>query len=230
MGANASGYYVRVPVWSVALRLYHWTFALSCITLILTGLYINYPPISTWAEFMPSFSMATMRTWHFAAAFFFMSALAVRFYLYLFGNRYEKIQDCTPVSVRNIKSLFHAIMFYLYMLKEHEARPGHNVLAGTFYCFVVFISLLMIVSGLYLMYPETGWIQSMGNAIFGSQQMARFIHYAMTWFFIFFTMIHVYLCIWNDIFGSEGIISGIFSGRKMLPADAVAKDGTIETE
>ncbi len=218
------GIYKRVFVWSWALRLFHWTFAISCVVLILTGVYIHYPPITTkWAEFKPQYLMATLRYYHFVAAYFFMAAVAVRFYLLFFGNKYERFTDFLPISRKNIRSFWQTLRFYLYLTDEHEWRVGHTVLAGTIYFIIFVCAVIMILSGLYLLYPETEWIARMGVAIFGNPQSARLIHYLLNWVFIFFAIVHLYIAIWNDFKAPEAIISGAFSGSKFLPADQVEK-------
>ncbi len=214
--------YRRVFVWSWALRIFHWTFAISCVVLILTGVYIHYPPITTkWAEFRPQYLMGTLRYYHFVAAYFFMAALAVRFYLMLFGNRYERFTDFLPINRRNIRSFWRSLKFYLYITDEHEWRMGHTVLAGTIYFALFVAATVMTLSGLYLLYPDVGWISKMGVFLFGSIQMARFVHYILHWCFIFFVIVHIYIAIWNDFKAPEAIISGAISGSKFLPADAV---------
>ncbi|WP_456434203.1 Ni/Fe-hydrogenase, b-type cytochrome subunit [Thermosulfuriphilus sp.] len=214
--------YRRVFVWSGALRIFHWAFALSTLVLILTGLYIHYPPVTTkWAEFKPQYLMATLRYYHFTAAYFFMAALIIRIYLLFFGNRYERFTDFLPINRRNIKSLGQSLRFYLYLTDEHEWRMGHTVLAGTIYFLLFICAIVMTLSGLYLLYPETAWINNLGVLIFGSPQEARLIHYLLHWGFIFFVVVHLYIAVWNDFKAPEAIISGAVSGCKFMPADQV---------
>jgi len=217
--------YKRVFVWSWALRLFHWTFAFATAALILTGLYIHNPPITTtWAEFRPSFLMATLRYYHFIAAYFFMAAVLLRIYLLFFGNKYERAKDFLPVNKENIQSLWKSLKFYLYITDEHEWRVGHTVLAGVMYSIIFLSALIMILTGLYLLYPDVSVIKKLGSALFGTVQMARFFHYLFHWIFIFFVLVHIYIAIWNDFKAPEAIISGAFSGSKFLPADVVEKE------
>jgi len=205
--------YRRVKVWSIALRIFHWAFAFSCIILILTGLYINNP-YYTGMEYDAFFSMGDMRYYHFAAAYIFMSALAIRIYLLFFGNRYERFTDFLPINRRNINSLFKTITFYLYLSDERAPGPGHNPLAGTSYFVMFILGIIMSLSGLYLLYPEVDWIASIGTILFGSQQMARFWHYIFCWCFILFFIFHIYISVWNELRSSVGLISGIINGFK----------------
>jgi Ni/Fe-hydrogenase 1 B-type cytochrome subunit len=216
--------YKRVFVWSGPLRLFHWVFALSIAVLILTGLYIHNPITKTSSEFRPSFLMAMIRYFHFVAAYFFISAFILRVYLLFFGNKYERITNFLPINRENAISLWQTLKFYLYLTDEHELRVGHNVLAGVIYTLLFLASLVMILTGLYLLYPEVGIIKKLGVMLFGTQQTARFIHYFLHWAFTFFILVHLYIAIWNELRAPEAIISGMFSGTKFLPAEAVEKE------
>ena len=210
--------YRRVKVWGVLLRLFHWAFALSIVILFLTGYYIHNPfALGPWEGTPTNFLMAKVRFVHFVAGFVFMAALLVRFYLLFFGNRYERFTDFIILRPRNLVRLFHTIKAYLY-LEEHESHGGHNPLAGTVYLCVLVLGILMALSGLFMLYPEGGLWASWGMALFETQQVARLFHYFLFWVYLVFVMVHVYLVVWNDLFGTEGIISSIFSGRKFLKA------------
>ncbi len=200
--------------WSVLFRLFHWAFALSIVTLVVTGLYVNSPWTNTVLEGSRSFPMATMRYLHFLAGFIFASAVAVRLYLWLFGNRQEKFWDSAPVTPRNIRNLFSTMAYYTYLTDRHETRLGHNALAGTVYLATIVLALIQLVSGFYMLYPESVFWQKWGVALFETQQQARFIHHLLMWYFIIFAFFHLYIVIWNDIKSPEGLISSIFCGRK----------------
>jgi len=217
-------FYKRVFVWSGPLRLFHWVFAISIAVLILTGLYINNPITKTSSEFRPSFLMAMIRYFHFVAAYFFISAFILRVYLLFFGNKYERITDFLPINRENALSFWQTLKFYLYLTDEHELRVGHTILAGVIYTLLFLASLVMILTGLYLLYPEVGIIKKLGGMLFGTQQTARFIHYFLHWAFTFFILVHLYVAIWHELRAPEAIISGIFSGTKFLPAEVVEKE------
>ena len=208
--------YEKKLSWSILFRLFHWMYALSIVMLVTTGFYINGPWTNTMIEGSASFPMATMRFIHYIAAYVFAGALIIRTFLYIFGNKQERIWDILPVTPRNIKNLFGTVLRYAYITEEHEVRLGHNVLAGITYLFTFIIALLMIVSGFFMLFPEVSFWEGWGLAIFGSQQMARYIHHLLMWWFMMFAVIHVYLCIWNDVKEPEGVISSIFTGYKFM--------------
>jgi Ni/Fe-hydrogenase 1 B-type cytochrome subunit len=214
--------YERHPAWSVLLRLFHWCFALSIVVLVTTGFYIHYPWTNTMViDGSTGFPVATMRYIHFLAGFVFTAALLVRLYLLIFGNRQERFWDFLPITPRNIKNLFATLKYYLYLTDEHDHRLGHNALAGMAYFVTFLVALLQIISGLYLLYPESALWQKWGLAVFGPQQQGRWIHYLIMWYFIFFAAVHLYIVIWNDIRSKESLISSIFNGTKYTPKGAL---------
>ena len=201
-------------VWGVLLRLFHWSLVLSIVTLVVTGLYVNTPWTNTTLEGSVAFPMATMRYLHFLAGYLFAAAILIRLFLYLFGNRQERIWDILPVTPRNIKSLVKTLSYYGYISDDHDHRLGHNVLAGMIYIVTIIAALFQLASGFYLLYPEATFWQGLGNSLFGSQQQGRFIHHLLMWYFIIFAFTHVYMVIWNDLKSPEGLVSSMFNGKK----------------
>ncbi len=206
--------YEKKKCWSILFRLYHWAFALSIIFLVVTGFYINTPWTNTMMEGSATWTMAWMRYIHFVAGYVFTAAVLVRLFLYIFGNAQERITDNLPVTKRNISSLIVTILNYSYISNKHDDRLGHNTLAGVTYIITIFLAVFQLVSGFYLLFPEVANWEQYGVAIFGNQQMARFIHHLLMWWFMIFALIHVYLVIWNDVNEPEGLISSIFTGDK----------------
>jgi Ni/Fe-hydrogenase 1 B-type cytochrome subunit len=209
--------YEKHHCWSILLRLFHWMLALSIIVLVTTGFYINTPWTNTMIEGSASFPMATMRYIHFIAAYTFSAAVMIRLFLYFFGNAQERVWDILPVTTRNIKSLFVTVLQYTYLSNRHDDRLGHNSLAGVTYLLNFIFALVMILSGFFMLYPETSFWAGWGVTIFGSQQSARFLHHLLMWWFMIFSIVHIYLVIWNDINEPEGeaLISSMFSGAKL---------------
>ena len=209
--------YTRHHAWSVLLRLFHWCFALSIVVLVTTGFYIHFPWTNTMIEGSSTFPVATMRYIHFIAAFVFTGALLARLFLLLFGNRQERFLDFLPITPRNIKNLFATIKYYLYIDNNEDQRLGHNSMAGIVYFVTFIVAGLQIMSGFYMLYPESTAWQTWGLRLFGTQQQGRLFHYLFMWYFILFAATHVYIVIWNDIRSKEGLISSIFNGTKYMP-------------
>lgn len=206
--------YEKIKVWSILLRLYHWSMVLSIITLVVTGMYINSPWTNTTLEGSVSFPMATMRYWHFLAGYLFSAAIAVRVFLLFFGNKHERIWDFLLVTPRNIKSAFTTIRLYNYLSDKHDERAGHNAMAGTSYIVTIIAAVFQLIAGFYLLFPESVTWQGIGDAVYGNQQQGRFVHHLLMWYFILFAFTHVYIVIWNENKSPEGVISSMFSGVK----------------
>ncbi len=209
--------YERHNAWSVLLRLFHWGFALSIVVLVTTGFYIHYPWTNTMIEGGGNFPVATMRYIHFIAAFVFTASLLARLYLLFFGNKQERLWDFLPVTGKNIKNLLSSLTFYAYLSDKNEHRLGHNSLAGLVYFITFIVAGAQLISGFYLLYPESSAWQEWGLRFFGTQQEARLTHYFIMWYFLCYSVIHVYIAVWNDINTKEGLISSIFNGIKYKP-------------
>ncbi len=207
-------------VWSILLRLFHWSLVLSIIALVVTGLYVNTPWTNTTLEGSVSFPMATMRYIHFVAGYLFAAAIAVRLFLYIFGNRQERIWDILPITPRNIRSFVTTLGYYSYISDRHDPRLGHNVLAGSTYIVTIVAAIFQLISGFYLLFPEAGFWQGLGNGIFGSQQQGRFVHHLLMWYFILFAFVHVYMVVWNDVKSPEGLVSSMINGKKFKHKNA----------
>ncbi|MBE0586066.1 MAG: cytochrome b/b6 domain-containing protein, partial [Desulfofustis sp.] len=165
--------YQKKKCWSILLRLYHWAFALSIVTLCITGFYIHGPWTNSMTEGSASWPMTYARLIHFVAGYVFTSAVLARIFLYIFGNKQERILEHLPVTPRNIKNSFNTLLRYIYVKEGHDAdRLGHNVLAGMTYVIIIIAALFQLVSGFYLLYPEMAIWEGYGLAIFGSQQAA----------------------------------------------------------
>ncbi len=206
--------YEKTKVWGILLRLYHWSLVLSIIALATTGFYINSPWTNTTLEGSVSFPMATMRYFHFLAGYLFAAAIAVRIFLFFFGNKQERIWDFLPITPRNFKSIVTTFAYYTYISDEHDDRSGHNVIAGMTYILTIVVAVFQLISGFYILYPECATWQGMGNAIFGSQQQARFIHHLLMWYFFLFAFVHVYIVVWNEMKSPEGLVSSMINGMK----------------
>jgi Ni/Fe-hydrogenase 1 B-type cytochrome subunit len=189
-------------------------YALSIVFLVTTGFYVNSPWTGTMIEGSAAFPMATMRYIHFIAAYVFSAAVLLRLYLYIFGNAQERLWGMMPINRRNIKNLIMTLKQYTYLSDKHDDRLGHNVFAGIYYFVTLIFAILMIASGFFMLYPEVPFWQGWGLALFGSQQSARYLHHITMWWFIFFPVLHVYFCIWNDCEKPEGMISAMFNGAK----------------
>ena len=209
-----------VYLWGVPLRVMHWIAALAIVALVVTGLYIGRPFFTGGAE--PGLLMTRVRFIHYLAAVFLVTTAIVRAYWLLAGNRFERLAALFPVRRRDWVNLFGMVKHYLMIgRREGPNYLGHNPLQQLSYTGVYALALLEVVTGvtlysqaspLGLWYKLTFWVVPLA----GSLQTVRLIHHAVTWIFIPFVVIHVYLSIRADNYGLPGTVSGIVSGGRFF--------------
>ena len=148
----------------------------------------------------------------------------VRMYWLFMGNRYERLAALFPVRRRDWVNLGRMVKFYLMIRPEQAPKYlGHNPLQQLSYTLIYAAAAVMVVTGfaLYgqanpdgLIYSLTNWI----GPLFGGMPVVRFVHHVLTWAFLIFIPIHVYLAIRADHLERTGVISSIISGGRFVPA------------
>jgi Ni/Fe-hydrogenase b-type cytochrome subunit len=220
-----SGEYRWVYLWEWPIRVMHWIAALCIVVLTITGLYIGKPYFITSGEASAHFLMGWMRFFHFAAAGLLVMTAIVRGYWLFMGNKYERLRALFPVRSRDWVNLFRMVKFYLMIRPERAPHYlGHNPLQQLSYTGVYLLGAVMVITGFALygqsdpngfFYAAFNWI----GTLMGGMPVVRFIHHVLTWAFLIFIPIHVYLAIRADQLERTGVISSIVSGGRFVPAD-----------
>lgn len=225
-----SGEYRWVYLWGWPIRMMHWAAAVAVVLLAVTGLYIGKPYFLTSGEASSHFLMGWMRFLHFAAAAVLVATAIVRAYWLFVGNRYERLRALFPVRPRDWRNLVRMLRYYLMIRPERAPRYlGHNPLQQLSYTAIYAIALVMVVTG-FAMYGQSdpngffyavfGWV----GALFGGMPVVRFVHHTLTWAFLIFIPIHVYLTIRADQLERTGSISSIVSGGRFIPTGHTYED------
>lgn len=214
-----------VYLWQWPIRAMHWAAALSIVVLVVTGFYIGRPYFVTSGEASAHFLMGWMRFLHFGAAAVFVATAIVRLYWLFAGNRFERWRALFPIARKDWVNLFKQVKFYL-MIKPEKAPAylGHNPLQQFSYTAIYAIALLQVVTG-FAMYGQSrpggfwytlfGWIVP----LLGGIQIVHFVHHIMTWAFLSFIPIHIYLALRADVLERTGTISSIVSGGRFVRSD-----------
>ena len=179
-------------VFSLWLRIFHWTMVLSVTALFWTGLYIGDPgfaaitgnPEPTFA-IDGWFSMETMRRIHFIAGVILTFSFIFRFAGALW-NRGDRLLP----KFRQKR--------YWYGLKEttlHYLMINPNGILGTLFAPVV--------------------------TLFGGEYKVHVIHHYIAWGFLFFTIVHVYMAFREDVMEESGEVSAMVSGMKYYAHDPI---------
>lgn len=220
-----TGEYRWVYLWEWPIRAMHWIAVACLVVLTVTGLYIGRPYFMTSGEASAHYLMGWVRFAHFSAAAVLVMTALVRGYWLLMGNKYERLPALFPVRPRDWVNLVKMVKFYLMIEPEKAPRYlGHNPLQQLSYTGMYAIAATMVATGFALygqatpggvIYSLTNWI----GPLFGGMPVVRFVHHALTWTFLIFIPIHVYLAIRADHLERTGVISSIVSGGRFVPAD-----------
>jgi Ni/Fe-hydrogenase 1 B-type cytochrome subunit len=206
--------------WSAAIRINHWAMAISIFVLIVTGFYIAYPCTVYTGETVDKFLVGEIRFWHILFGIFLLFTFIWRLYLAFFSRFHADWKDF--LAFTDIKSLIHQLKFYLLIEKEGPEHsqyvygPMQSIAYLGLMCMVAFI----LVTGLILMgagyhagltaflYMTVKWFEH----LVGGLAMVRYIHHLLTWGFILFIVVHIYMAFWYDAILRQGTISSMASG------------------
>ncbi|MCP9766764.1 Ni/Fe-hydrogenase, b-type cytochrome subunit [Lacihabitans sp. LS3-19] len=215
----------RVYVWELPVRIYHWLNVIAILVLIVTGFFIANPLVLTSSQ-EPAFRyvMGTVRFLHFVASYLFFFNFAFRIYWGFVGNKFAQWHQFIPTNLAFFKDMWQIIKIDILQLKGKEhIGVGHNTLAGFIY-FLTFIAfLIQILTGFALYSQNSSWwfpkLFSGIGFLFGSDMALRSFHHWTMWFFILFTVIHIYLVFYHDYVEGRGEISSMGAGYKFIEED-----------
>lgn len=227
---NSSHDYQRVYVWEQPVRWFHWINALCIVVLGVTGWLIAHPPaLMSSAEASFSYWFGTVRFIHFATAYVFTANFLFRLYWAFVGNKYARWRNFLPLSRAQLRQVWDVLRVDILQSSDRPVHTlGHNSVAYFTYAGTGLLTVFQIVSGFALYGPTSaawfpqlfGWVVP----LFGSEQNLRLFHYAVTWLFVIFTFIHVYLVFYHDYVEGHGVLSSIVGGWKFMEKHKVAAE------
>jgi Ni/Fe-hydrogenase 1 B-type cytochrome subunit len=182
--ASQSNSALRHPL---SFRILHELIIVSVILLIITGFYIHRPFIGG-----AGFLMSLTRGVHFFFAAVLVIAAVVRI-ISMFVGKNRDWRSFIPTWA-DFKLLPRIITYYAYMSKEPELKKKYNPLQMISYCLAFILVIFQIISGLAMKYPD-GAFSWFNYGLFNNEIEVRIAHFVVTWLFIMFLMIHVYLTI-----------------------------------
>ena len=228
--APPSGDYHWIYLWELPLRVMHWVAALSIIVLAVTGFFIGKPYFMAPGEASSHFLMGRVRMLHFGAAAFLVATGIVRVYWLFAGNKFERLAALFPVRPRDWVNMLRQVKFYLMIHPERAPHYlGHNPLQQLSYTGMYAVAIALVCTGFNLygqaapggfFHTITAWLPP----LVGGLQRVRFIHHVLTWAFLAFIPIHVYLAMRADVLERAGTVSSIISGGRFVRADVTYVD------
>lgn len=186
----------RLPVWSRWLRIVHWTLALSIMMLLLTGWLMKKMPeeITTYAEL------------HYLSAAVLIAAMAVRFWLLIFGRSNEQWIALLPDRHR-LKQAAQVLAFYLSLGKSPLPKwYTHNPLWSPLYLLFFLAVLIQVISGLYLLSDTT---MIAGVSVRGAHDTGNTL---LFWF----CLLHIVSAFVHDASNKSADISAMINGHRIF--------------
>lgn len=228
------GDFTWVYIWGAPLRVMHWLAAVCIVALVVSGLYIGRPYFSTHGEASSHFLMGRVRFVHFLAATVIVMTGIVRVYWLIAGNRFERWNALFPVKVKDFRNMIRMGTTYLNLRSDRQPHfVGHNPMAQLSYTGVYAMTALMVVTGftLYgqsdpdsLIFRAFAWVPS----LLGGLQGVRLVHHALTWAFLIFLPLHIYLAVRADYLERAGVVSSIITGGRFVASDEEFEDWSLK--
>lgn len=215
----------RIYVWEFPVRLYHWVNAICVPVLIVTGYIIGNPTTIRYAEeAYQQYWFGTVRLIHFITAFVFFFNFLARIYWGFVGNKYSRWHHFIPYTKEQWRDIVDTLRVdVLQTDHKQELFTGHNALAGLVYFLSFLVFLFQAFTG-FALYASmsTSWVPNLFAwvvPLMGGDFAVRQWHHAMMWFFVVFTIIHVYLVFYHDYVEGRGTTSSMVGGWKFTRRD-----------
>jgi Ni/Fe-hydrogenase 1 B-type cytochrome subunit len=215
----------RLYVWELPVRIYHWVNAACVIILIVTGYLIGRPLALTYAsEAYQQYWFGTIRFLHFVTAFVFFFNFVVRIYWGFVGNTYARWPNFIPHTKAQLREIAEILRVDILQTQARGAiSVGHNALAGFTYFVSFLVFLFQAVTGFALYSSMSSsllprlftWVVP----LMGGDFHVRLWHHAGMWFFVVFTLVHVYLVFYHDYVEGRGTTSSMVGGWKFQRED-----------
>ncbi len=224
----------RVFVWELPVRIFHWVNVLAIVVLAITGFIIADPPtLLSNAEPFNLHTFGWVRVIHFSAAYIFFFTMILRIYWSFVGNQFASWRAFWPFNKKMWHNFKHVLK--IDILLKNEKHPdnkdisvGHNSVATLSYIIMFFIALIQISTGFALYADSSSWFlpKLFGWVVplLGGDFMVRTIHHIMTWAFILFALVHIYLVFYHDWLEGRGEVSSMFGGYKFVNSNRIKKD------
>jgi len=227
MVTSASPMFRRLYVWEFPVRFYHWVNAVCVLALIATGFLIGNPIRIAYAdEAYQQYWFGTVRMIHFVTAFIFFFNFLVRIYWGFVGNRYARWGNFIPHTREQFQEIKETLRVDILQVQTRGGLAiGHNALAGFIYFLSFLVFLFQSCTGFALyssmsssLLPRMfSWVVPLMGGDFAVRQW----HHVFMWFFVVFTMVHVYLVFYHDYVEGRGTTSSMLGGWKFEREDFI---------
>ena len=205
--------------WSVAIRINHWCMVSFIMMLTITGIYIAKPFTNLGGETYYKFLMGNIRFVHILFGVGLVLIFIWRIYLMFFSRFHADWKDFFAFT--DIKNTIAQIKFYLLVSnKPAEHKYLYGPLQSLAYGGLMVMLFAMCLTGVILMGPAhsaglTGFVYKLVKPfenIIGGLAVVRLLHHILTWGFVLFGFVHLYMAFWYDCVFQEGTVSSMIAG------------------
>ncbi len=222
---------------SALTRIFHWVRAFCIFLLIATGFYIAYPFLHAVGEYksvtlvsesasynvnaFTGYLQAYIRSFHIVLGFALIAVSFFRVYLFFFDKE-SKPERVSFYQVLNPKVWIEQVKVYMLIGKHPHIYGTYNPLQFATYFGLGILVLVISLTGVVLYYNvyDDGlgavlkvffkWFE----VLCGGLANVRNIHHIVTWAFIIFIPVHIYLAVWNSVKYPNGGVDAIVSGMR----------------
>ncbi|WP_419770044.1 MAG: Ni/Fe-hydrogenase, b-type cytochrome subunit [Candidatus Marinarcus sp.] len=210
----------RIYEFSGVLRFNHWVRVVTMLVLVVTGFYIAKPFLTPYVTDEPvNFMNALWRFWHLVFGFILIATTLVKIYLFIF-DRQSKNERVSFFDFISPKIWIQQIKYYMLIGKHPHGRGIYNPLQFIAY-FIIFMTLFLISLTGMILYVHV-YHDGLGGFFYeilrpfemlmGGLANVREIHHITMWIFLFFIPVHIYMAVFNSLYGKSGSMDAIFSG------------------
>lgn len=192
-------------------RVIHWTLAVSCVLLILSGFQLSFPSVETGPGFKVFGTINTARFVHFLAMYIFGAAAAVWIYQFLALRKYQGLW----LYRAEWRNFLPTVSYYLFLRAEKPSYEKYNPLQRLTYLLIMLLAVLQTLWGFGLYWQQALWGP---NEIFGGVLNVRALHRLTSWLFTGFLIVHLYLVLTEDIRSLWAMLHGY--GYRKAPGAA----------
>lgn len=223
--------YVRIQVWSFALRCQHWINALLMIAMSATGYYIMNPYFGPAITQDTGYLMGYIRLIHFISGYAWIGLGLWRLSLTVFATqRHFHWRSLWPLNNKqDIKYFFGTLGYYLFLKKHGPHYVGHNPLQQLTYSGIYAICLIQMISGLALfgLYNQTSmfWVIISYPVHWVGIPFMRLLHALIMFVLWAFVVLHIYLAFRADAIEEHGGVSAMINGGVWMKRGTVPVDG-----
>jgi len=221
--------YFQIYVWQLPVRFFHWVNFVCIVVLSVTG-YLIGKPIVIYSSQEASFRywFGTVRFIHFVFAYIFLFNYLFRFYWGFVGNRYARWNNFIPYKISQWKEILHVLCLdIIEICRKPLHSVGHNALAGLTYFLVFLATIFQTITGFGLYsamskspFPKLfSWI----IPLMGGDYSVRSWHHIMMWFFVIFSIVHIYLVSYHDYIEERATVSSMIGGWKFIEKEVLKK-------